>query len=129
MPTFTYTATRSIKSGHTANSDYTITTELMKLDDEMPDPEKVVHRTIGGAEVTVLYYIDTKLSVTTDFVNVDGTGTPDIADYLEFLHSVAGGEQFTFNNGADQTVVMASKPTRTRTGIKFNYSFTMRVAE
>ena len=129
MADFTYTATRSLKSGHTIDTDYTITSELMRLDGEMPNPEKVVHRTLGGAEVTVLFYIDTKLEVTTDYINSDGTGTPDTADYLEFLHSVAGGEQFEFDNGTPVNVVMEGNPTRTRTGTKFNYSFTMRVVE
>jgi len=129
MATFTYTAKRSIKSGHTLDVDYVIDIELMSLDGEMPKPEKKESRSLGGNTVTVLHRIDTEISVTTDYIESDGSGTPDTDDFSEFFNSVAGGEQFTFNNGSDQTCEMVSMPTRTRTGIKFNYSFSFRVIE
>ena len=130
MPTFTYTALRNLKSGHSADTQYTITTELMAIDDEMPDAKKHEHRAIGGgASVTMLHRIEQEISVITDYVDSDGTGTPDTDDWNEFFYSVAAGESFTFNNGADQTCEMVGKPSRTRTGIKFNYSFRFRVID
>ena len=128
MATFTYTALRNLKSGHSIDTQYVITIELHQIDDEMPKPEKESHRTQDGGEVTVLSYIDTMINVTTDYIESDGTGTPDAADFLEFFHSVSAGEQFIFNNGSDIDVVMANNPSRTRTGTKFNYQFQMRVA-
>lgn len=127
MATFTYTAKRNLKSGHSIDTQYVITIALQQLDDEQPRAIKKEHRSIGGATVTVLNRIDEHLQVTTDFIESDGTGTPDVADFAEFLHSVAGGEQFVFNNGADQDVIMIGRPTRSRNGIKFNYRFELRV--
>lgn len=127
MPTFTYTAKRQIKSGHSADTQYTITTDLHQVDGGMPVASKTEHRTLGGNQVTVLSYVDEFISVTTDWINADGTGSPDVDDYREFLFSVAGGEEFTFNNGEDQQVVMDGMPTRMRNGILYNYRFRMRV--
>lgn len=126
MPSFKYFAKRNLKAGHVVDTEYTITTELHQIDDEMPAPDKVEHRTLNGGLVTVLFHIDTMINITTDFIESDGTGTPDTADYDEFFHSVAGGEEFVFNNGSDQAVIMTSRPTRVRTGTKFNYQFQVR---
>lgn len=127
MATITYTAKRNLKSGHSIDNDYEIDIALMQLDDEMPRAQASISRSIGGNQVTVLNRIDEHLQVMTDYIESDGTGTPDTDDFLEFFHSVAGGESFTFNNGSDQTVVMVGNPTRVRTGVKFNYRFEMRL--
>lgn len=130
MATFTYTATREIKAGHSADTEYTITTDLMALDGEMPLPETHEHRAIGGgASSTVLHRIDEEISVSTTHINADGTGTPDTGDWREFLFSVAAGESFVFNNGSDQTCEMIGQPRRRRSGLKFNYSFRFRVID
>lgn len=128
MATFTYTAKRELKSGHSADTQYTITTGLLVLDDEMPRPEKEEHRAIGGgASVTVLHRVDEEISVTTAHINSDGTGTPDTDDWREFFFSTSAGESFTFNNGADQTCEMVGTPRRRRSGLHFNFSFRFRV--
>lgn len=126
MPDFKYVAKRELKSGHTAGTEYTITTDLLSADGETPEAVIKEHRSLSGSTVTVLHRVDKYLSVTTDYVNVDGSGTPDTDDYTEFLNSVAGGEVFTYNDGSDVSVIMDGKPTRTRNGIYFNYSFRFR---
>lgn len=126
MAQFKYIAKREIKSGHTAGTEYTITTVLQKADGEMPEPVLREHKSISGAAVTVLHRIEKYLNVTTDYVAVDGSGTPDVDDFLEFFNSVAGGEEFIYNDGADHDAMMAGKPTRSRNGIYFSYSFKFR---
>lgn len=127
MPTFTYTALRNLKSGHSADTEYTITSELMAIDDDMPTADKAETISIGGNVKTILRRVDQFLDIETDYVNRDGSGTPDYEDWEEFLHSVAGGELFVFNNGSDRNARMASKPTRSRTGIFWNYRFRIRI--
>ena len=126
MPTFTYTALRNLKAGHSASTEYTITSALMTADDDQPEPDKAETVSIGGNVKTIFRRIDQFLDVTTDYVNRDGTGTPDYEDWEEFFHSVAGGESFVYNNGSDRTAIMASKPARNREGIFWNYRFRIR---
>ena len=127
MPSFTYTAKRELKSGHTLGDSYTITTDLIAADGEVPEMVGAQHKSLSGNTVTVLHRIEKYLSVTVDYVAVDGSGTPDTDDYTEFLNSVAAGEGFTYNDGStDFAVIMAGNPTRTRHGIYFSYAFRFR---
>ena len=126
MADFIYLASRALKSGHTAGTEYTITTELLRADGETPEPVIKQHKSLSGNTVTVLHRIEKYLAVTTDYVLVDGTGTPDADDWTEFLNSVAAGETFTYDDGTEYTVIMDGKPTRNRNGIWFNYSFRFR---
>lgn len=127
MPSFKYLAKRELKSGHTLGDEYTITTELMVADDEMPQFVGSQHKSLSGDTVTVLHRLEKYLSVTVDYVAVDGSGTPDTDDYIEFFNSVAAGEQFTYNDGTtDHLVIMDGNPTRQRNGTWFSYSFRFR---
>lgn len=129
MPSFKYFAKRNLKSGHTAGTEYTITIDLQQLDTQVV-PVVATHRSIGGYTVTVFHRNDIEHQVATDLINADGTGTPDTDDFDEFLHSVAGGESFTFNDGSsDISVKMAGKPTRRREGmLYYSYAFKLRDA-
>ncbi|MGI9202675.1 MAG: hypothetical protein ACR2Q3_01625 [Woeseiaceae bacterium] len=128
MPTFTYTASRSIKSGHSAGTDYVITIGLQQYDGQTPKPDTTVHRSLSGYTVTTLRRIDYEITVQTDFISADGSGTPDTDDFEEFLASVAGGEQFTFNDGAAYNVILVGASTRRREGsLLFSYSIKMRL--
>ena len=128
MATIKYFASRNLKSGHTSGTEYTITVDLQKLDSS-PKPVTVEHRSLSGYSVRTLHRIDVEYDVTTDLINADGTGTPDTDDFDEFMHSVAGGETFTFNAGSDVSVVMVGSPTRTRESVLFyTYSWKMREA-
>ena len=128
MPSFTYTAKREIKSGHTLGDDYTITTEFMVADGEMPEFVGHKHKSLSGEnEVNVLHRLEKYLAVTVDYVHVDGSGTPDTDDYIEFFNSIAAGEAFTYNDGtSDHAVKIDGKPTRARNGVYFSYSFRFR---
>lgn len=123
MATFEYTASRKIKSGHSAGTDYTITIGLQQLDDGMPSAVKTVHKSLGGRQVTTLHRVERYLDIVTDYIPVTG-GTPDAEDFEEFFFSVAAGETFTFNGeGADDVSVMVGKPQRIRQGLHYFYRF------
>ena len=126
MADFTYTAKRSIKSGHSSGTDYTITIVLQQVDDEQPSPVTNAHKALDGTEITVLHRIEKYIDFATDLVPTSG-GTPDVDDFIEFFNSVAGGESFTYDDGTAQTVIMASKATRQREGLYFTYRFRVRV--
>ncbi len=127
MAEFEYTAKRAIKPGHSAGTDYTINIVLQQVDDAQPSPVSKKHKALSGTQVTVLHRVEVYISVVTDLVAVDGSGTPDVEDMAEFFHSVAGGETFTFDDGTLLTCIMEGKPQRQRQGIYFTYSFRFRV--
>ena len=129
MATFTYTASRNLKTGHTAGTEYTITIGLQQYDGDIPKPVKNEHRSLSGFTVTTLHRIDVELQVLTDYINSDGTGTPDVDDFDEFLASVAGGEVFEFGDGTTtRDVKLIGSPGRRREGTMFYaYSLKMRV--
>ena len=126
MASFTYTAQRNIKAGHSQASDYTITVVLQNADDEQPKPVKNTHKALDGTEVNVLHRIETYVDITTDLVAISG-GTPDPEDFGEFFHSVAGGESFVYNDGTDHDAKMAGDVSRQRTGLYYTYSFRIRL--
>lgn len=130
MASFLYTAKRSIKTGHTSGTDYTITIDLQQLDGNTPAPIKTVHKALGGEEVHQLHRIEKHFDLVTDYIAVDDSGTPDNDDMTEFLDSVAGGELFTFNDGstAFTNARLVGNPTRARNGIFYSYTMKIRVA-
>jgi len=127
MASFTYTAKRQIKSGHTLGVDYAITIDLQARDGGMPEPVKTENLSLDGNVVTVLNRIDRIYKITTDMVPVSG-GNPSDADFDEFFSSVAGGEVFSYDpDGTPVAAIMKGDATRSRNGIYFSYSFSIRL--
>jgi hypothetical protein len=93
---FTYTARRSIASGHSLASIYTLALYAQSL---IPVDNPVREQNIAndGTEENLLFRIDTTWQITTDWVNDSGSAPTPMDLLREFLRSVAGGEQFTFD--------------------------------
>jgi len=127
MASFTYTAKREIKAGHTADTSYTITVDLESLSGVMPKPVRNESIALDGTTVTVLHRSDKVYTMSTVPLPITG-GAYELEDFLEFFASVIGGETFVFNDGADHNVIMTTAPRETRKeGIYFSYSLTVRI--
>lgn len=124
MPSFTYTALRNLKTGHSASTDYTITTSLQRADENI-NPVYAQNIALSGNTVTVGQRIDQLIDIQTDYINT--STTPDVDDMLEFIYSTGYGETFTYNDGSDKTCIMANKPSRSKNGLYYTWSFTVRV--
>ena len=90
-----YTATRSIKSGHSVDTAYTITIGVAKFD-RTPVFAGVEHRSLSGSTVTVTHRNDIVYTIVTQ--RVETTTTPDRDDMREFLDSVKNGEEFDIDS-------------------------------
>lgn len=124
MADITYTATRNIKSGHSSGTDYTITVNLQQADEQIT-PVNTQAVSLSGNTVTTAQRIDQVINITTDYIN--SSTTPDVDDMLEFLHSVAHGESFTYNDGSDKTVRLNGAPSRSQTGVYYSWQFAITV--
>lgn len=124
MASFTYIAKRSIKAGHSVDTEYTITVDIQQ-GTLSPRAKKSVSTALSGNTVSTLHRVDQVIDVLTDYVSV--SGTPDQADFTEFLNSVIAGESFVFNGGTAVTVIMEGDPVLTRDGLLYTYSFKMRL--
>ena len=99
-----YTALRSLKSGHTAGTDYTINIGVTVSDRMSPIVGKR-HIARAGDGSTVIHREDKKYSVTTQLVNA--SSTPDLDDLREFVDSVKAGEEFQLDiDGTTQTYII-----------------------
>lgn len=129
---FTYTAKRRLAAGHSAETEYDFVIDGATIDQ---DEEVVAERTtaLDGSSETDFQRIDVFWETTTDFIE---TATR-LAEFREFLASVAGGELFVFDPEAtdgtavdEYTVRMVSSRYRRRrvgTLAKYTYSLRMRV--
>ncbi len=89
---FTYTAIRSVTSGHVLDDVYTLAIYAASLT-QRDEPKRVQNVALDGTEENLLHRIDVLWNITTDWVDV---GTP-FDELLEFLRSVSAGEVFTFD--------------------------------
>lgn len=130
MPSVTYTAKRRLMAGHVAATQYSIDFEAEVLS---PDyPQSIEHvEALDGSRDTLLWSVAEVWSVVADEVHNDS-----MPIWLEFLHSVVGGESFTFDPYgtvavpvSPMTVELQDKFSTPRNGqtYKFNPSFTARV--
>ena len=124
MASFTYTATRNLKTGHSADTEYVITLNLQAADEDIT-PKHAQHIALSGNTVTVGHRIDQVISITTDYINA--STTPDIDDMLEFIHSTAHGETFTYNDGSAKTCIMQGDARRSKNGLYYTWTFAVRV--
>jgi len=124
-----YTARRSIKAGHSVDTPYTIVVDLSRLDRK--------YATVGnqavalsGTTYTTVHRREVLFDLQTTLI--ESSGTPDIADMLEFLDSVSSGESFSLDvSGTTETYVLTSitRPySTTRVGYDdiYRYSFSVR---
>ena len=119
-----YTAKRSIKSGHSVDTDYQITVDVVAYNRRV-NTQGNQSVALSGSTVSVIHRTDYLIEVTTALI--DSTTTPDIDDMREFLDSVSNGESFdidgttsilsSFSNPYQETRIAASQ---------FRYSFTAR---
>lgn len=86
-----YTAIRSIKSGHSADTDYQIDIDLLESN-RMSNTIGVQNKMLDGTTITVVHRHQISFDITTSLV--DSSTTPDVDDMREFLDSVKGGETF-----------------------------------
>ena len=129
---FTYTAKRSVQSGHTAGNSYTLSIDLQQFD-RASRIQGTQRTALDGTTVTIAHREETDISIATDLVAANGTGTPSYLDMREFLDSVKGGELFTIDDGANpfsaKITDLANPYTETREGsLYFRYGFRVRVA-
>lgn len=125
MADFIYIAKRSIQSGHTVDTEYTVTTNLSQLD-RQPKPITKTNKALSGVEGTILHRLEIHWMTATALINQVG-GALDGEDMREFLDSVIGGEPFTFNNGSDVTMKLERGYKENRHDpLYYRYSFTMR---
>lgn len=88
MAAFYYTALRDLMSGHSVSSDYSFDGSLSSLQ-KRPNVIKKSHVTLGGNVETVVNRRELIYSASTIIEDGD-----DADQWLEFLSSVDGGEQF-----------------------------------
>lgn len=124
-----YTALRSLKSGHTAQTLYIINTELFRRDRTFKTiGDQAV--SLSGNTVTTVHRREETYNLTTQIVT-DLT-VPDNADMIEFLDSVASGETFRLDlTGTLENYIMfginrAYRATRLGFNDIFRYSFQVR---
>ena len=95
-----YTATRAIKTGHSASTVYNFTLDAAPYSPKVQTVGKT-QTSLNGTRVHVIQYTEVIHNISTDYVS-DST-TPDIDDLQEFLNSVRQGETFTID-GANFTL-------------------------
>lgn len=101
-----YIAKRSLKSGHTVDSPYTINVELSVLDRRFVaiGDQQVA---LNGNTVTTVYRRDNLYNLRT--IMIENAGTPDNDDMVEFLDSVVSGETFQLDvSGSLENYILAS---------------------
>lgn len=91
MAAVTYTAWRSLVSGHVEGDEYSLDIPLASLERRVAE-EKERTESLSGNEETLLHRLDVFWSCTTANIK-----EADIGALREFLDSTAGGEQFTFD--------------------------------
>lgn len=119
-----YTAKRSIKTGHTATTGYTINIDVAVYDRSSSISGNQV-KSLSGNTVTTVNNDLIKLNINT--VLVSSTTTPDIDDMREFLDSVKAGETFQLDSVNYILDSISSPYSEAREGVNyFRYSFMAR---
>lgn len=91
MAAVTYTAKRSLASGHTEGTEYSLDISLSALERRV-DTVKDTATSLSGRDETLLHRLDVRWSCTTTYID-----SADMPELREFLASTAGGESFTFD--------------------------------
>ncbi len=91
MPFITYTALRSLKTGHTASVAYTINFDAQALN-KSHKTIKTRTQSLGGNTETIRVRRDTFWNIKTDLL-----AESELDDWREFLASTDAGETFTFD--------------------------------
>jgi len=123
MADIIYTAKRSVKAGHTSGTDYTLSI-LFLIDtagSQRIGPRPAV--ALSGAQVTTTHRVEKTRSLETDYVST--ATTPAVADLVEFLDSVIGGEQFSID-GVNYRLVSDSYSEQNEGKLFKKYAFKVR---
>lgn len=91
MPSITYTAKRSLKSGHSADTEYSIDFDAQVLGKSYKTV-KTTQKSLGGQSETMRIRRDAFWDVKTDLLS-----EADLDDWREFMASTDAGETFTFD--------------------------------
>ena len=127
---FTYTAKRRLASGHSVETEYDYVIDGAAIDqDESIESETTT--SLNGSMETDFQRIDVFWDVSTDFIE---TATR-LAEFREFLASVAGGEVFTFDPEATdgtavdeyQVKLVSQRHRRRRIGMLDAYTYSVRM--
>lgn len=123
-----YTAKRTLKSGHSADSDYQINVDL-RASDRLSSTIGDQSIALDGTTVTVVHRSEIIYSLTTTIITANTT--PDIDDMREFLDSVKFGESFDLDaDGSSEAYVLdslSSPYTETRVNnTQYRYTFRAR---
>lgn len=124
MVDITYTAQRTLKTGHTAGTDYSISIDI-QAGAVQPSPVQSQLKSLSGNTVTTVQRLDQTLTMTTDFFTT--SSTPDYDDMAEFIYSVIHGETFSFNPGTGAAdAILEGTPTLNKSGVHYTWSFSIR---
>lgn len=132
MPVITYVAQRSIKAGHSASTQYQLELELQAFP-QTTRAKKFTADSLDDTRASYLYKLAKEYNVITDFLSYASL----LADYVEFIDSVANGETFQIDftgtiasPGTDVDMVLLSDSwTFTRQGnLYFTLAFHCREA-
>ena len=94
MSAFNYTARRNLITGHTAGLAYDVESEMQVLAPASKENAKT-HVSLDGSSETLLHRVEDTWQLTT--VPLSDLADSDFEKFKEFLTSVMGGEQFTFD--------------------------------
>ena len=114
-----YTASRSIQSGHTEGTDYTINISLNRYDRSYTRVGPAPLVALSGNTVTVTHNNKEAYNIVTTLHKVGDTVEPE--DMREFLDSVVGGEPFYLDSVVH---ILDGGYTETREDDYYRYSFT-----
>lgn len=135
MANFVYFAKRSIKAGHVLEDSYNIEIPLAQFNITQKVNRSSKTALDGVTMQNTFNSVSRDYQLTTGFVDID-PATEENLDWVEFLDSVAGGEEFTFDAyGTDlvpvnqQLVKMISPVSMQRVGTEqiMQFSFSVRV--
>lgn len=93
MSSIFYTAKRSIKSGHTIDTDYSFDRGMSVLQ-RKPTADRITRKSRSGLRGHWLNNIDEIWDFTTTYIQI---GSSEHLDMIEFLDSCLGGETFSID--------------------------------
>jgi hypothetical protein len=122
-----YTSKRSLKAGHTVDTEYMINIGV-EVFDKQPRWEGVLHKSLSGNLVTTTHEYGDDLSITTVQLDEDPTAAVNIYDMREFLDSVRLGEVFQLDGLNAVLSNLSSAYSETHTGYVYKkFSFQVRI--
>lgn len=132
MTAITYTAKRSLISGHTVDTSYNLETSAVDVTPSHAPDTAAKNVTLDGTTEVILNRIDKTYQVTTGWI-----ASASLDSWWEFFDSVGAAEAFTFDAfgtiaSPDNplSVILEGEPNagHAKKGALYQFSFTVRVA-